>query len=193
MGATDPDMRLQRAMQAFGMYGQLANEGPPDLDLKETRKMIFGLAGFKDSSRLFNSKVDPRLEQAKKMLAGAEAQAKAVIDQHKDRLNARERSLDQREAQMDLQSIEMQHQFAGRMQEMQMEFALESRQAANDMAIARKKAQNDIELARLESAEAMRLKRFEAKVNAEIAEYNARVKARAQLIAAQNKPEPKAA
>lgn len=192
MGATDPDMRLQRAMQAFGMYGQLAMQGPPDLDLQQARKMIFGLAGFKDTARLF-TKVDVRLEQAKKMLAEAEGQAKAVIDQHKDRLNARERSLDQREHQMDVDLMQAQQEFGARLREMQMEFALESRKAANDMAIARQKAKNDIEIARMEAAENTRLKRYEAQVDAELAKFKARVQAQAQLMAARNKPQEKAA
>jgi hypothetical protein len=192
MGATDPDMRLQRAMQAFSMYGQLAMEGPPDLNLPETRKMIFGLAGFKDSSRLF-TKVDVRLEQSKKMLAEAESKAKAVIDQNKDRLNARERGLDEREHQIDMEAMQAQHELTSRLREMQMEFALESRKAANEMAIARHKAQNDIEIARMEAAEDTRLKRYEANVDAEIAKFKAKVQAEAQLIAARNKPQPKAA
>lgn len=192
MGATDPDMRLQRFMQATALYNQLSTTGSPDQNLPEMRKLLFGLAGFRDSSRLFTD-ADPRLVRAQKMMAEAEGQAKAVIDQHKDRLNARERSLDQREHQMDLQMMEAQQEFAGRIREMQMEFALESRKAANDMAIARQKAKNDIEIARIEAAENARIKRYEARVDAEIAQFKARVQARAQMIAAQNKPEAKAA
>jgi hypothetical protein len=192
MGATDPDMRLQRAMQAFSMYGQLATAGPPDLNLPEVRKMIFGLAGMRGFARLFQQ-VDVRLVQAKQMLGQAEQQAKAVVDQHKDRLNARERSLDEREHQMDMDMLQAQQEFGGKLREMHMEFILESRKAANEMAIARQKAKSDIDIARMEAAENARIKRFEASIDAQLAEFKARMQARAQMIAAQNKPQARAA
>jgi hypothetical protein len=192
MGATDPDMRLQRAMQAFSMYGQLATQGPPDLNLPEVRKMIFGLAGMRGFARLFQQ-VDVRLVQAKQMLGQAEQQAKAVVDQHKDRLNARERSLDEREHQMDMDMLQAQQEFGGKLREMHMEFILESRKAANEMAIARQKAKSDIDIARMEAAENARIKRFEASIDAQLAEFKARMQARAQMIAAQNKPQARAA
>lgn len=188
MGATDPDMRLQRAMQAFQMYNQIATQGSPDQNLPEIRKMIFGLAGFKDSSRLF-TEVDPRLEMAKKMMAEAEGKANAVINQHKDRLMSRERALDQRETQMHLEAMDERHQLGLDIKEMNLKFALETRAAANEAVLDQREQDHDFALQEREAAHDARLKEHNARVDARLAEYKARMQAHAQMIAARNRPQ----
>ena len=105
MGATDPEARLQRFMRAVTMDTQMAQQGSPDLNLPEVRKEIFGLSGFKGASRFF-TQVDPRLEQAKQMMATAEQKAKEILDQQKFAILERERKLDAREANFKLEALQ---------------------------------------------------------------------------------------
>ena len=83
----------------------MAQQGSPDLNLPEIRKEIFGLSGFKGVSRFF-TQVDPRLEQAKQMMAVAEQKAKEIIDQQKFALLERERKLDARESNFKLEALQ---------------------------------------------------------------------------------------
>lgn len=106
MGATDPDTRFQRFVQAMGAYAKLALEGSPDIALPEVRRELFGLAGFKDSQRFFTD-VDPRLQQAQQLAQQAESQAKEIIDQSKMQMVERERKLDMRELELDVREIEI--------------------------------------------------------------------------------------
>lgn len=62
MGSTDPDAKFQHFMQANGAFMQIAQNAPPDADLYEIRTELFGLAGYRDSSRFYTGKVDPRIQ-----------------------------------------------------------------------------------------------------------------------------------
>jgi len=61
MGATDPDQRLQKFMGAVSTWVKLAPNLPPDAAPEEIRKEVFGLAGYRDSSRFFTGQADPRI------------------------------------------------------------------------------------------------------------------------------------
>lgn len=189
MGATDPDTRFQRLMQAFGAYAKMVMEGPPDINLPEFRKEVFGLAGFKDASRFFTD-VDPRLEQAKKMLEGAKAQAEEVLAAAKDRLASRERSLDVREMGLDVKEMELTKGFEVELQRVQNEFilaereaqvqwALDSQKARQSMGLERDKAEFKKQLEEQKAASDARLKTFSAKVDAAVKMFLAQVQAKA--------------
>jgi hypothetical protein len=195
MGATDPDTRLQRFMQALMLDGKVAKEGAPDTNLKEVRKMLFGLSGFKDSSRFFNKQVDVRLVQAQQMMAEAESKAKEIINQVKDQLQTRARQLDNREHELDLKMLEEQMNFQGEAKKLLQEFILKTRdqefqhdlktkQATQGMQLDRAKAGFQMQLAEdkanheagLKSATAQHdaaLKSFEAGINALVAKFEA--------------------
>ena len=106
MGATDPDTRFQRFIQATGAYTQFVTQGPPDLNATEFRKELYGLAGFKDAERFFG-KQDPNLIKAQQMLQQAEALAKKVVDGEKEKLMQREVSLNEREDDLDIREMEL--------------------------------------------------------------------------------------
>lgn len=106
MGATDPDTRLQRFMQATGLYAKLANEGSPDLNLPEIRKTLFGLSGFRDNARFFNE-ANPHMVRAQKMMQEAESKARQVVEQAKMQLLERNQKLDDRETDLQVQQIEL--------------------------------------------------------------------------------------
>jgi hypothetical protein len=122
MGATDPDMRLQRFMQAFTIYNGLATQGSPDINLPEVRKMIFGLSGFKDSVRFFTRKANPQLVRAQQMMAEAEQKAKDIVDGAKDQLMTPRAQLDEREHKMDMELVEARNEFLGEAKKAQQEF-----------------------------------------------------------------------
>lgn len=106
MGATDPDTRFQRFVQALGVYSQTVMQGSPDVNLMEVRKELFGLAGFKDALRFFLP-VDPRmiLMQQQMMLADKASEDKSKPGKEKN--EKRERDLDRRETEQDLNVIRM--------------------------------------------------------------------------------------
>lgn len=198
MGATDPDTRFQRLMQAFGAYAKMVMEGPPDVNIQEFRKEVFGLAGFRDAARFF-TQVDPRLEQAKKMLEGAKSQAEEVLSAAKDRMASRERALDMREMALDVKEMELEKGFEVELQKLKMEFVLEEQKAQQQWALDRQKAANSMDIERgkaefkkqVEEQKAQsdaRIKMFEAKVEAAVKMFLAKVEAAAKT---QAQPSPK--
>ena len=108
MGATDPDTRLQRFMQAMMLDGKVAKEGAPDTNYKEVRKTLFGLSGFRDSARFFNKEVDPVLLKAQQMLQQAEAIGRKIVEDARKGLDKRQIDLDnqERDLKLLLQDIE---------------------------------------------------------------------------------------
>lgn len=176
MGATDPEGRFQKFMQAAGAYTSMAKEGPPDLNLPEVRKELFGLAGFKDSKRFF-SQVDPRLVQAQKMMQEAEGVAKQIIDQNKDRIQRRERALDEKEHTLELDQMEAQHEFDGAMQELMMEFELRQKEQAFEFSAKARENSQNLRLDQQKAAQAGMLEQKKAREQADLEWFKARVKA----------------
>lgn len=189
MGATDPERRFQSFMQATGAYTQISMQGVPDLNLPEVRKELYGLAGFKDSARFF-TQVDPRLAQAQKLVQQAEGMAHQLIDQNKDRIQRRERQLDNRENQLNLQQAEAQHEFEGKMQEAMMEFQLKEREQQQDFRLEAQKHGQQMALERQKAAHAANLEVFKAKQKAAIDKFLAVAKAHAMVEAAKIAPKP---
>lgn len=203
MGATDPEGRFQKFMQAAGAYTQMAKEGPPDFDLPEVRKELFGLAGFKDSSRFFSKQVDPRLVQAQQMMQEAEGVAQQIINSHKDRIQRRERALDERETQMQIDSLEAQHEFDGKMQEIMMEFELKQKEQAfefqakakenaQNLRLDQQKAAQTAMLEQRKAREQVDLEWFKAQARAAVDKFLAVAKAKAMAEAVKHMPKPAA-
>lgn len=191
MGATDPEARFQRFMQATGAYTQIAMQGPPDLNIQEVRKELFGLAGFKDSKRFF-AEVDIRLKQAKDMMQQAEAAAQKIVDSHKERIQRRERALDEKEHKLQLQVLENEQNLGRELKEMLLEFQMKAQEQVfqqklklsaqhQDMMNADEKHRHEMALQRDKATQDMLLKQFTAKVDAAIAKFKAENEA---LIAA---------
>lgn len=105
MGATDPEARFQRFMMASGAYSKLALEGPPDMNLSEVRKELFGLAGFRDAKRFFTD-LDVRAFMMEQMENKKAQEAQQLIDGAKDHIQRRERQLDMREMGLKLSEAE---------------------------------------------------------------------------------------
>lgn len=178
MGATDPEARFQRFMQATGAYTQIASQAPPDLNIPEVRKELYGLAGFKDSLRFF-TKVDVRLQQAQQLAQQAEGMAQKIIEQHKDRIQRRERALDEREARLEAEAGN--NDFAIKVQESQHDMALDEQAAARSAVIDMRKAKQDAALKQYAAQQDASAKMMMAKVDAAVAMFTARSEA---LIAA---------
>ena len=190
IGATDPEARFQRFMQAAGAYTQMSKEGPPDLNLPETRKELFGLAGFKDSARFF-TKVDPRLVQAQQMMQQAQGEAMKLIDQHKDRIQRRERALDEKEHTLELEKIAGQQEMEGVLKEALFEFQLETQkqefeQNMDQVRLAQELGHKEeihdqtLRLKEREAQQAARLKLAMARVDAAVAKFKAKTQAAAK-------------
>jgi hypothetical protein len=207
MGATDPDGRFQKFMQATGAYSQLVAQGPPDLDLQEVRKELYGLAGFKDSARFFNQQVDPRLVRAQQMLQQAEGTAQKIIDQHKDRIQRRERQLDEREHELNAKLNEAQQQLGLEMKKLMGEFALKAQEQQFEQKLDIQKMGMEMQKARVEmvqkerehrqdikitydtAKQEMALKVFQAHMDAAIAKFEAHTKALIEAATAERETE----
>ncbi len=188
MGATDPEARFQRFMQATGAYTQIAQSAPPDLNIPEVRKELYGLAGFKDSLRFF-TKVDVRLEQAKQLAQQAEEIAKGIIEQHKDRIQRRERALDEREQR--LESDAGQNDFAIKEAEAEHGMELDERKAQRQVAIDFNKARTDAQLKKFTAQQDASVKMMLAKVDAAVAMFTARSEAMIAAATAERETELK--
>ena len=76
MGATDPQMKLQKFLAAMGAYIGMVKEPVPGLNLQEVGKEIFGSLGYSDGSRFFTND-DPNIA---KMQQQIQQQSKVIAD-----------------------------------------------------------------------------------------------------------------
>lgn len=76
MGATDPQMKLQKFVAAVNTYIDMMNKPAPGLNLQEVGKEIFGSLGYSDGTRFFTND-DPNVS---KMQAELQKQAKVIQD-----------------------------------------------------------------------------------------------------------------
>lgn len=186
MGATDPEARFQRFLQASGAYAQIVAQAPPDLNLPEVRKELFGLAGFKDSLRFFNPQVDVRFEQAKQMLQQAEAVAQKTVDSHKDRIQRRERALDEKEHSLALQQMENAQTGAAEMQKAMMDFKLQAQDALFKQGIASQEARQDMQHKGERHAQDLRMKEQKAALDNALKTLSAKLDAAVKQFTARN-------
>lgn len=196
MGATDPDARFQRFMQATGAYTQISTQAPPDMNLMEVRKELFGLAGFKDSKRFF-TRVDPRWAQAQQMLQRAEQTAQQVVDSHKDRILRGQMQLQHKETQLDLRELAMQGPEADAHNELitnVMDLAHQHLQDRRDQTFSHSldlhKAAEDRQRADRDQAHQHGLDKFKAGVEARVKTFLAQHQAKAMATKAAQKPAP---
>jgi hypothetical protein len=190
MGATDPEARFQRFMHALGAYTQVSMQGPPDLNLPETRKELFGLAGFKDSKRFF-TQVDPRWAQAKSMMSQAEQMAQKVVQSGKDRILRGQMQLQRKSTELDLRELGMDQEAQSLEQELTMEaermlreFAMKERDQSLEHTLRSREANQKLGLDAYRADHAAMLKEFEARTKARIAAFTARANANAKMRAA---------
>jgi hypothetical protein len=74
MGATNPDERLRKLLMATTSAIQVVNTSPPGVNVQEIVKDIYAFAGFRDGSRFFPDKADPRLVKAMEMVQQLQGQ-----------------------------------------------------------------------------------------------------------------------
>lgn len=182
MGATDPEARFQRFMHALGAYTQISMQGPPDLDLMETRKELFGLAGFKDSKRFF-TQVDPRWAQAKNMLKQAQQVANEVVQGGKDRILRGQMQLQRKQQQLDLRELSMDSEA----KDLQKSLELEAQKMQGEFALQQQDQQHQHTLQAADAAQNMRLKSQEALREAALDKFKAVTKAKIEAFVAHSK------
>ena len=76
MGATDPNLKLQKFALGMNMFREIASAPPPGANMEEITKEIFGHLGYKDGKRFFKQEVDPQIE----LLQGQVQQLQAFIE-----------------------------------------------------------------------------------------------------------------
>lgn len=67
MGATDPQMKLQKFLGAMNIYIGMLKEAPPGINMEEVGKEIFGYMGYQDGSR-FLGQENPQLLQQQQQI-----------------------------------------------------------------------------------------------------------------------------
>lgn len=105
-GATDPNFRLQKFLMALNSFLQITAAAPPNANLEEISKEIFGHVGYKDGARFFNKDVDPRVAMLMQQIQQLQAalEAKQVEQQAKMADNQANRELQLVTKQMDVQN-----------------------------------------------------------------------------------------
>jgi hypothetical protein len=104
MNATDPMMRMQKFMASVGAYAQIAATAPPNLNVPEVGKEIFGMAGYRDGAR-FLSDVDPRLQQAQQAIQKLQQLIEALQVQLEDK--DQDRQLEMAKLQLEAQKAQI--------------------------------------------------------------------------------------
>jgi hypothetical protein len=87
MGATNPDTKLQRFINAIGTYGKIAVKPPPALDLKETLKELLALSGYRDAQR-FMADQDPDKVKMQQQVAMLTQKLKELMLEKKNKEGA---------------------------------------------------------------------------------------------------------
>ena len=105
MNATDPNARMQKLLMGVNTYSQTVQTAPPNLNLDEVAKEIFGMAGYKDGSRFLKKEEDPRLVQAQQMLQ----QMQQAIAQLQQQLQAKDQEIQAKTA-VDMADIQARQQ-----------------------------------------------------------------------------------
>ena len=98
MSMGDPNQRLQKFLMATGAANQLIATAPPGANVQEQIKEIFSNAGYRDGSRFYNEKQDPRLlkamqtiQQMKGMLEGKQMEIQAGLQETQMKLLSNEK------------------------------------------------------------------------------------------------------
>lgn len=81
MGATDPTDRLQKYLMANNSWLQMSPMLPPDANPEEIRTELFGLAGYRDSSRFYSGQVDPRIAPMQQQMQAMGQQTQELMKQ----------------------------------------------------------------------------------------------------------------
>jgi hypothetical protein len=76
MGATDPNMKLQKFLLGMKTYIDMTKEPAPGLNLQEVGREIFGHMGYSDGTRFFTND-DPNIAKMQDLL---QKQAKVIAD-----------------------------------------------------------------------------------------------------------------
>jgi hypothetical protein len=99
MGATDPMQKLQKFLAAMNTYVGMLTKPTPGINMPEVGKEIFGLLGYSDGTRFFNSDnpqvnvLQQQLQQAMQMINQLQTQIKEKQTGHVVKLQtAREKN-----------------------------------------------------------------------------------------------------
>jgi hypothetical protein len=103
MNATDPMLKMQKFLAGTNAYAQVAANAPPNMNVQEVGKEIFGMIGYKDGSR-FLEDVDPRLMQAQEAIKKLQMLIEELQAQLEDK--AEDKQLEAAKLQIDAQKAQ---------------------------------------------------------------------------------------
>lgn len=102
LGATDPAMKLGRFLQATQTYAQIALQPPPNMNLEEVGKEIFGLSGYRDGARFLREvQGDPAMAMQQQMMAQQGQRLQALASQVQNELADKAGEMDRRDQDLD--------------------------------------------------------------------------------------------
>lgn len=96
MGATDPQLKLQKFIAGMTAFANVAKEPPMGLNMQEVGKEIFGHLGYSDGSRFFTNdnpqvaQLQSQLQQAMQMIQKLKAQTEVKMAGHQVKVQTTE-------------------------------------------------------------------------------------------------------
>jgi hypothetical protein len=194
MNATDPMMRLQKFLASVTAYTQVAMNAPPNLNVPEVGKEIFGMAGYRDGSR-FLSDVDPRLQQAQQAIQKLQQLIEGQQVQLEDK--DQDRQVEMAKVQLDAQRLQIEAQTASAdaqlkqaqtmktMAEAQGDGGMQQKWAEVEMKQQEKLALLELKRAELESKQALERDKLVAELMLEREKAMAQLEVEREKMAAQ--------
>ena len=109
MGATDPMQKLQKFVGALTAYANVAQMQIPNLDMTETGKEVFGLAGYRDGGRFMqdqeqDGRIKQVIQQAQQMVQQAQqevAQKQEIVKAEAMKVQGEKANIEKMTGQLD--------------------------------------------------------------------------------------------
>jgi hypothetical protein len=166
MGATDPQMRLNKLLIAARSIAEVAAMGQTGLNVQELAREIFGAAGYRDGTRFMQQQdqEDPRLMEAMQVIQGMKTdlqaaeqqmQAKMAEVELKSQIAERDMALEyaKAEEQARLESDKADRGYQLELEKMAHQFRLDQVQLRADIAtqVAKLQADYSVKIAQAKS------------------------------------------
>ena len=135
MGATDPQQKLGKFIAAIRSYAEIAQMNPPNVDLGEIGKEIFGLAGYKDGRRFMQG------DQQQAMMQQVMGQAQQMVQSAQQEMQQRSEQVSQQEqavesAKVDIEKASIKLNADGQVLQLREQLTLSKIQGAAQSATA---------------------------------------------------------
>jgi hypothetical protein len=127
-GATDPVAKLERFLLGVNTLTQIMQAAPPNLNVEEVQKEIFGRLGYKDGARFFQKGPPPAVQQLQQQLQALQQQLQSKQAETQGR--------------MQIEQVKQQHEDVRTDKELHTDILLKKMDLANRLNASQQKGQN---------------------------------------------------